>query len=70
MSTLIVIMTSLIIGLVIGYIIARIKYTTSTGHGYYTLRPVEDEDGFYAINVRILPDQRLDKKRHILLTRE
>lgn len=70
MHTLILIVLVLIVGISIGYVIAKIKYTSDTGRGYYTLKPVEDEDGFYAINVRILPNQRLDKKRYILLTRE
>lgn len=57
-------------GLVIGVIVSNVSRWLSTGRGFFKLEKVPDEEDFYKINVRLLPDQKLNKKKHIILTRE
>lgn len=57
-------------GVVIGVILSEVIQHVGTGKGYFKLEKIQDEDDLYTINVRLIPYQKLDKKKHILLSRE
>lgn len=58
------------VGIVIGVILSEVIRRARTGKGYFKLEKIQDEDDLYTINVRLVPYQKLDKKKHILLSRE
>lgn len=60
----------LILGLVIGSLATFAIIRVHSGDGCFKLEKIEGEEGFYKVNVRLIPDQNLDKKKFILLTRE
>lgn len=57
-------------GIVIGCILTLFVLHMYSGHGYFKLEKYSDEDGIYTINVRLPPDQNLDKKKKVVLSRE
>ncbi len=59
-----------LIGIVIGVILSEVIRRVGTGKGYFKLEKIPDEDDLYTINVRLVPYQKLNKKKHILLSRE
>lgn len=60
----------LVIGVVTGIVVARLFDRHRTGHGFFKIDSVPDEDDFYTINVRLDPNQKLNEKNKIVLTRE
>lgn len=59
-----------IVGLFIGILGTIICIYVKCGVGGFKLEKIKDEEDFYTINVRLVPDQKLNKKKYILLTRE
>ena len=57
-------------GIVIGVLVSEVIRRVRTGNGYFKLEKIPDEDDLYTINVRLVPYQKLNKKKHILLSRE
>ena len=60
----------LVIGVVIGILGTVLFYQKKTGQGYFKLEKIPDEEDLYTLNFRVPPDQQLDKKTRIILTRE
>ena len=58
------------VGIVIGVILSEVIRHVRTGKGYFKLEKIPDEDDLYTINVRLVPYQKLNKKKYILLSRE
>lgn len=61
---------ALLIGILLGIIFTVVFIRVKTARGYFKLERIPDEEELYTINMRVLPDQRLDKKKFILLSRE
>ena len=59
-----------LIGIVVGVLISEVRRHVRTGKGYFKLEKILDEEDLYTINVRLVPYQKLNKKKHILLSRE
>lgn len=57
-------------GVIVGSVVAQILTRVKTGRGYFTIKKIPDEEDLYTINVRLVPDQELNKKTRILLKRE
>lgn len=57
-------------GVVIGCVLTRLIITFRSGRGYFRVSKIPEEDELYTINVRLEPDQQLQKKHQILLKRE
>lgn len=57
-------------GIVIGVLVSEVIQRVRTGKGYFKLEKISDEDDLYTINVRLVPYQKLNKKKRILLSRE
>lgn len=60
----------LILGIIIGIIIAAVLNRNKTGYGFFKLEKIPDEEDLYTINMRLVPDQKLNEKKRIILTRE
>lgn len=60
----------LILGIIIGVIVTKWLDNRKTGYGFFKIGSVPDEEDFYTINVRLDPDQKLNEKNKIILTRE
>lgn len=60
----------LLLGIVIGAIVTTLLSRTKTGYGFFKLEKIPDEEDLYTINMRLIPDQKLDEKKRIILTRE
>lgn len=60
----------LILGTIIGGVITKLLDRRKTGYGFFKIDTVPDEEDFYTINVRLDPDQKLNEKKQIVLTRE
>lgn len=52
-------------GIVIGVLVSEVIRRVRTGKGYFKLEKIPDEDDLYTINVRLVPYQKLNKKKHI-----
>ena len=59
-----------VLGVAIGYITAKVIFRVTSGHGYFKLDIVSEEDGLYSVNMRLRPDQKLNKKKRIILKQE
>lgn len=59
-----------VLGFVIGCITAKVIFRLTSGHGYFKLDIVSEEDGLYSVNMRLIPDQKLNKKKRIILKKE
>lgn len=57
-------------GLIFGCVLREVIFYAKTGYGYFTIEPLPDEEGFYTVNIRLDPDQKLNKKTQIVLKRE
>ena len=60
----------LLLGVIIGAIIATVLTRMKTGYGFFKLEKIPDEEDLYTVNFRLIPDQKLNKMKHIILTRE
>lgn len=60
----------LLLGIIIGIIITTVLSRNKTGYGFFKLEKVPDEEDLYTINMRLIPDQKLNEKKRIILTRE
>lgn len=60
----------LLAGVIIGRVITTILLKQKTGYGYFRLEKIPNEEDLYTINMRLIPDQKLNEKKHIILTRE
>lgn len=59
-----------VLGFVVGFITAKVIFRVMSGHGYFKLDIVSEEDGLYSVNMRLIPDQKLNKKKRIILKQE
>lgn len=60
----------LLLGVIAGAIIATLLSRSKTGYGFFKLEKIPDEEDLYTINMRLIPDQKLNEKKRIILTRE
>lgn len=60
----------LLLGAIVGAIITTVLNSTKTGYGFFKLEKIPDEEDLYTINMRLVPDQKLNEKKRIILTRE
>lgn len=60
----------LLLGIIIGAITATVLSHSKTGYGFFKLEKIPDEEDLYTINMRLVPDQKLNEKKRIILTRE
>ena len=59
-----------VLGFVIGCITAKVIFRFTSGHGYFKLDIVSEEDGLYSVNIKLIPNQKLNKKKRIVLKRD
>lgn len=59
-----------LVGVLVGSVITLILLHINTGSGYFTIKKLSDEDEIYTVNVRLISDQKLNKKSRIVLKRE
>lgn len=59
-----------LIGVSVGCIITQIIIRFKSGRGFFTISKVPEEEELYTVNVRLIRDQKLNKKKQIILTRE
>lgn len=59
-----------LLGIVVGCIVTQILFRSTTGYGYFKLDIVSEENGLYSVNMKLIPDQKLNKKKQIILKRE
>lgn len=59
-----------VLGFMVGFITAKVILRVTSGHGYFKLDIVSEEDGLYSVNMRLIPDQKLNKKKRIILKQE
>lgn len=59
-----------VVGCLFGFVLSVIMQHKKSGKGYFKLDKVPDEEDLYTVDVRLLPDQDLNKKNRIILTRE
>ena len=60
----------LLLGVIAGAIITTVLSRSKTGYGFFKLEKIPDEEDLYTINMRLIPDQKLNEKKRIILTRE
>lgn len=60
----------LLLGVIAGAIITTVLSRIKTGYGFFKLEKIPDEKDLYTINMRLIPDQKLNEKKRIILTRE
>lgn len=60
----------LLLGVIVGAVVATLLSRSHTGYGFFKLEKIQDEEDLYTINMRLVPDQKLNKKKRIILTRE
>lgn len=60
----------LLLGVILGAIVTTILSRSKTGYGFFRLEKIPDEEDLYTINMRLIPDQKLNEKKRIILTRE
>lgn len=60
----------LTLGVFIGSVLTKIIVYLTSGKGYFSVNSVSPEDDLYSINVRLVKNQKLDKKRTIVLIRD
>lgn len=46
----------LLLGIIIGIIIAAVLNRNKTGYGFFKLEKIPDEEDLYTINMRLVPD--------------
>lgn len=61
----------LLIGVVIGVLLTLLFFYHKSGCGYFIIESYDDDEtGFYKINIRIPTQDKLLKKKQIILYRE
>lgn len=60
----------LLLGVITGAVVATLLSRSKAGYGFFKLEKIPDEEDIYTINVRLIPDQKLNEKKRIVLTRE
>lgn len=60
----------LALGIFIGSVLAKIIIYLTSGKGYFSVSSVSPEDDLYSISVRLIENQKLDKKKTIVLVRD
>lgn len=58
------------LGVVVGCIVTQILFRSTAGFGYFKLDVVSEEDGLYSVNIKLIPNQKLNKKKRIVLKRD
>lgn len=58
------------LGVVVGCIATQILFRSMAGFGYFKLDVVSEEDDLYSINIKLIPNQKLNKKKRIILKRD
>ena len=58
------------IGIVMGIVITSVYTHLKTGYGYFKIEKIQDEEDLYTVNMRLVPDQKLNKMSRIVLERE
>ena len=59
-----------LLGAIVGCIITQLLVRFGSGKGYFRVMKVPEEEDLYTVNVRLEPDQQLQKKTRIILKRE
>lgn len=59
-----------LLGLTAGSVVTYLTVTFRSGRGYFRVTKIPDEEDLYTVNVRLEPNQELQKKHRILLKRE
>lgn len=59
-----------LLGLAAGGVVTYLTVTFRSGRGYFRVTKIPDEEDLYTVNVRLEPNQELQKKHRILLRRE
>lgn len=61
----------LLIGVVLGSFLTLLFFYHKSGYGYFMVEPYDDDNtGFYKINIRVPTQNKLSKKKQIILYRE
>lgn len=60
----------MLIGVTVGSIVTQLIIRFGSGKGYFLIEEISSEDDLYSINMRLIKDQNLHKKKRIILTRE
>lgn len=60
-------MLGIIIAFIVGVIAGVILVFIKSGRGYFRLHEVEKDTGYYSVQVRLFPDNKMLKKKTILL---
>ena len=58
-----------LLGILVGGTVAYMAFRLGSGKGYFRVTKLPEED-LYTVNVRLEPDQQLQKKTRIILKRE
>lgn len=58
------------LGVVVGCIVTQILFRSMAGFGYFKLDVVSEEDDLYSINIKLIHNQKLNKKKRIILKQE
>lgn len=58
-----------LLGVIVGCVVTQLIVRFGSGKGYFRVMKVPEED-LYSVNVRLEPDQQLQKKTRIILKRE
>ena len=59
-----------LLGVVVGCVITQILFRSMAGFGYFKLDVVSEEDDLYSVNIKLIPNQKLNKKKRIVLKRD
>lgn len=57
-------------GALVGILFAAWRMAWKTASGYFKTEPLEDEEGFYKVNISITQDQNLLNKSTLILKRD
>ena len=59
-------------GVIIGSIVTQIIIRWGSGYGYFKVEPIpdEEENGLYKVNIALTRDQKLLRKKTIILKRD
>lgn len=61
----------LLIGVVVGVLLTLLFFYHKSGYGYFIIESYDDDEtGFYKINIRIPTQDKLLKKKQIILYKE
>ena len=59
-----------LLGILVGCIVSQLIARLGAGKGYFRVTKLPEEEELYTVNVRLEPDQQLQKKTRIILKRE